>query len=58
MKRNSKPVFLFAPKHVLIPLRKQVQTELDQMEALGVISAISILHSHQICANTVLSSKL
>ena len=42
LKRNSKPVSLFAPRCILIPLRKQVQTELDQMEALGVISKVDI----------------
>ncbi|KAL5508925.1 hypothetical protein EMCRGX_G004189 [Ephydatia muelleri] len=42
LKRNSKPVSLFAPKRVPIPLRKQVQTELDQTEALGVVSKVDI----------------
>ncbi|KAL5508932.1 hypothetical protein EMCRGX_G004198 [Ephydatia muelleri] len=41
LKRNSKPVSLFAPKRVPIPLRKQVQTELDQTEALGVVSKVA-----------------
>ena len=36
LKRNSKPVSLFAPRHVPIPLRKQVQAKLDQMELLGL----------------------
>ena len=37
LKRNSKPVSLFAPRRVPIPFHKQVQTELDQMEALGAV---------------------
>ena len=42
LKRNSKPVSLFASRRVPIPLRKQVQAELDQMEVLGVISKVDI----------------
>ncbi|KAL5502709.1 hypothetical protein EMCRGX_G009524 [Ephydatia muelleri] len=42
VKRNSKPVSLFAPRRVPIPLHKQVQTELEQMEALSVISKVDI----------------
>ena len=36
-KRNSKPCFLFACTH---SIHEQVQTELDPMEALGVISKV------------------
>ena len=55
LKRNSKPVSLFAPRRVPIPLRKQVQTELDQMEALGVISKVDIPTPW--CAGMVVAQK-
>ena len=54
-KRNSKPVSLFAPRRVPIPLRKQVQTELDQMEALCVISKVDIPTPW--CAGMVVAQK-
>ncbi|KAL5516836.1 hypothetical protein EMCRGX_G002260 [Ephydatia muelleri] len=55
LKRNSKPVSLFAPRRVPIPLRKQVQAELDQMEALGVISKVDIPTPW--CAGMVVAQK-
>eukprot|EP00731_Ephydatia_muelleri_P021495 Em0014g86a len=55
LKRNSKPVSLFAPRWVPIPLCKQVQAELDQMEALGVISKVDIPTPW--CAGMVVAQK-
>ena len=55
LKRNSKPVSLFDPRQVPIPLRKQVQTELDQMEALVVISKVDIPTPW--CAGMVVAQK-
>ena len=55
LKRNSKPVSLFAPRYVPIPLCKQVQAELDQMEGLGVISKVEI-HTPW-CAGMVVAQK-
>ena len=55
LKRNFKPVSLFAPRRVPIPLCKQVQAELDQMEALGVISKVKI-HTPW-CAGMVVAQK-
>ena len=55
LKRNSKPVSLFAPRRVPIPLHKQVQIEFDQMEALGVISKVDIPTPW--CAGMVVAQK-
>ena len=55
MRSNSKPVSLFAPRRVPIRLHKQVQTELDQMEALGVIFKVDIPTPW--CAGMVVAQK-
>ena len=40
LKPDAKPHALFTARHVPIPLREKVRTELQRMEDLGVISKI------------------
>ena len=40
---EAKPVSLFAPRRVPIPLREQVLKELNRMESLGIISKVDTL---------------
>ena len=40
MKPKAKPVSLFAPRRVPIPLREQGLKELNRMESLGIISKV------------------
>ncbi|KAL5488539.1 hypothetical protein EMCRGX_G017493, partial [Ephydatia muelleri] len=41
---EAKPVSLFAPRRVPIPLREQVRKELNRMESLGIISKVDEEH--------------
>jgi hypothetical protein len=42
LKSGAIPCSLFTPRHVPLPLRPKVKEELDQMEAIGVISKVDI----------------
>ena len=41
LKPDAKPFALFTPRNVPLPLLKRVQTELQRMEALGVIAKVN-----------------
>jgi len=40
LKPSHQPFALFAPRNIPIPLRTKVQTELERMQSLGVISPV------------------
>ena len=41
LKPDAKPFALFTPRNVPLPMLRRVQTELQQMEALGVITKVN-----------------
>ncbi len=40
LKPDAKPFALFTPRHVSLPLRREVQDRLARKESLGVISCV------------------
>eukprot|EP00731_Ephydatia_muelleri_P004849 Em0002g1025a len=55
LKNDAQPFALYTARHIPIPLQKQVKTELDRMEAMGVISKVT--EPTQWCAGMVVVPK-